>query len=160
LIEAIKEPKELNIKEIMSEEGVKFDSDKVALSLFPQRAFVLINEVFNFGAKKYAAYNWKKLEKKRLFEAMQRHISALQQGEIHDQETGLPHIAHIATNAAMLTELHFDRPNEHVTGEADSIDNTLPLGPESYNKLKQFLYPEQYECPGKQESNTPDIRRY
>jgi hypothetical protein len=57
-----------------------------------------------FGAKKYARDGWKSLPdfENRYLAALIRHLVAYQNGEFTDPESGLPHLAHVLTNATFL----------------------------------------------------------
>lgn len=75
--------------------GVKHDIGKEPLDLLPFAALTEVAKVLDFGAKKYAAYNWAKgMSWARLIAATLRHIFAFMRGEDKDKETGLSHIAH------------------------------------------------------------------
>lgn len=76
-------------------EGVKHDVDKVRMDLLDPYAMEQLAAVLTFGAKKYAAHNWRKgFLKTRLIGAMLRHVFAYLRGENKDPESGLSHIAH------------------------------------------------------------------
>lgn len=78
-----------------AEGGVKFDSDKPRMELLDTYALEQIALVMSFGAKKYAAHNWRGgLAWSRLIGAALRHILAFMKGEDKDPESGLSHIAH------------------------------------------------------------------
>lgn len=75
--------------------GLKFDSDKPPMDLLDGYALTEISHVLAFGAKKYAAHNWRKgIQLSRLLGAALRHLHAVNGGEDTDPETGLPHLAH------------------------------------------------------------------
>ena len=79
----------------MSDQGEKFDSEKIMLQLFPPEALFEIGAVLTYGAKKYAPRNWEKgIEYSRVYGALQRHLWAWWGGEENDPESGLPHLAH------------------------------------------------------------------
>lgn len=63
-----------------------------------------IARVLSFGASKYGDNSWKNVPDgfNKYLGALLRHITALQQGELYDNETGLPHTAHIGCNAMFL----------------------------------------------------------
>lgn len=61
--------------------------------------------VFDYGRKKYAAWNWIKGMKWSIPVAcIVRHALAILKGETNDPESGLPHRGHIACNLVMLRQ--------------------------------------------------------
>ena len=75
--------------------GLKYDSEKPPVALVPGEAIIEIARVLGFGARKYAAHNWRKgILYSRLISAAQRHILAFNSREDKDEESGLSHIAH------------------------------------------------------------------
>lgn len=78
--------------------GKKYDQDKPDWSLIDLGIIGQIVEVLTFGKAKYGKDNWRHLEnaEDRYFAAMLRHLSARQNGEFKDPESGLPHLAHAA----------------------------------------------------------------
>lgn len=88
------------------EEFMKFDSDKVRYDLVPPSAVSALAEVLTFGASKYKPNNWRNnKDLERYNGAFLRHVYAYLAGEIHDKETGMPHLWHAMTNLAFLIEL-------------------------------------------------------
>lgn len=83
--------------------GVKFDQDKLQWDLFP---FDLAEDelrVWMFGAKKYAAHNWRKgMPMSRSFNALMRHLIAYMNVEDKDPESGESHLAHAACCLKMM----------------------------------------------------------
>lgn len=78
-------------------EGRKADASKPRMDLLPPDALREIAQVLTKGAKKYGDRNWEKgMDWGRLIGAAYRHLSAFQSGEDFDDETGLPHLAHLA----------------------------------------------------------------
>lgn len=69
------------------------------------KAFTSTADVLEYGAKKYARNNWRKLSPEPLAAAdsMYRHIDALLQGEELDPESNLPHLGHIMCNVMFLS---------------------------------------------------------
>lgn len=62
--------------------------------------------VWEYGKKKYAAFNWMKgMVWSQTIASYMRHIWDLARGEMHDQESGRHHGAHLVCNAMML--VHF-----------------------------------------------------
>ena len=75
--------------------GIKHDAGKPRMDLLPFEALEAVAHVLTFGAKKYDPWNWYKgMDHSRLIAATLRHISADQQGENTDAESGLDHLAH------------------------------------------------------------------
>lgn len=59
---------------------------------------------FALGAKKYSRDNWKKgLPDTQVIDSLLRHLSAYQNGEMHDEDGGL-HVDAIVWNAVVLSE--------------------------------------------------------
>ena len=77
-------------------EGRKYDGEKPQLYLLPPKSISEVGKVLTFGAKKYDAHNWRKVEdlQNRYSSAALRHIFAHIDGEELDEETGLSHLAH------------------------------------------------------------------
>lgn len=76
--------------------GVKYDSGKLQWTLLPFRAINEVLEVLAFGAKKYAADNWKIVPeaRTRYVDAAFRHLTDWHLKERLDGETGKSHLAH------------------------------------------------------------------
>ena len=77
-------------------EGIKYDSAKPKMNLLPPKAILEVAKVLTFGAEKYDAENWRKLDdlQNRYTAGALRHIFAHMDGEKLDPETGLSHMAH------------------------------------------------------------------
>ena len=90
---------------------VKQDTGKLRYDLLPFDAVDEVVKILNYGIKKYPnpEENWRDNSKpediKRYKAAMLRHMSELQQGRTHDIESGLHHMAHIATNSLFIIAL-------------------------------------------------------
>ena len=88
---------------MLTETGMKFDTNKPAFDLLPDDALAEIQKVLDFGAKKYAARNWEKgLEWRRVWNATMRHLWAWVRREDKDPETGLSPLAHAACEILFL----------------------------------------------------------
>jgi hypothetical protein len=76
--------------------GVKQDQGKRQWALVPWREMGQVCDVLTFGCRKYSPDNWMHVPggERRYFEAALRHITARQAGQINDEETKLPHLAH------------------------------------------------------------------
>ena len=85
----------------------KADYGKPRLSLVPSEIIRGIAYVREYGNNKYGdSENWKTVEPERYRDAMYRHMLAYidDPGSI-DEESGLPHLYHLACNIAFLCEL-------------------------------------------------------
>lgn len=61
--------------------------------------------VFDYGRKKYAAWNWAKgMSWSVPMACAVRHLLAILRGEENDPESGLPHRGHVACNLVMLAQ--------------------------------------------------------
>lgn len=74
---------------------------------------------FDFGAKKYAPFNWAKgMAWSIPLACIKRHILAIASGEEHDRESGVHHLGAVACNLIMLAHYLYayedgdDRPKE------------------------------------------------
>lgn len=102
----------------------KHDSGKVKPSLVPTEIIRDIARVRMFGVEKYGdPDNWCKVERERYVDALLRHIlKYLDNARAIDDESGLPHLWHIACNVAFLCEMQEDDQKEaHICGRADEI---------------------------------------
>ena len=85
----------------------KNDKDKLDLTLVPRQIIWDIAAVRRYGNKKYGSPdNWKNVEAKRYRAAAFRHFLAyLNDPTGVDEESGLPHLSHLACNIAFLCEI-------------------------------------------------------
>ena len=92
-------------------DGLKHDGGKPRLALVPPEAIEAIGIVMTHGAEKYGQASYKNVAPERYRDAMMRHICKwLKDPHGLDEDSGLPHLWHIITNAAFLCEL--DKPKE------------------------------------------------
>jgi len=86
-------------------EAVRYDQNKTNWSLMPFEAVEEINKVLEFGANKYAAWNFTKnggMNHSRVLNSLLRHIFSYMRGEDLDPESGLSHLAHAGCNILFL----------------------------------------------------------
>ena len=107
--------------------ALKFDTDKLPLNLLSTEAMNQTAAVLKFGAQKYAEHNWRAgFIWSRPLAAAMRHLTAFNDGEDKDPESGLSHLAHAACCIMFLLEFekthpHLDdryKPDLSPTGEA------------------------------------------
>lgn len=85
--------------------AAKNDHGKPPMGLLPHRPLADIARVLAYGATKYALHNWRAgLPWLRLISAAERHIGAWTDGETHDPESGINHLAHAACSLLFLLE--------------------------------------------------------
>ncbi len=105
--------------------GARYNTGKTPFRFIPLDALEDAARVFEYGAEKYADWNWAKgMDWSVPYECALRHLDAWYRGEDIDAESGLPHIGHIMCNMIMLA--HFakyykegdDRPPSELFYEA------------------------------------------
>lgn len=95
-----------------SKVALKYDGEKPKHGLISSKFLDGLARVLTFGAKKYAAHNWRKgFDSSRLYDSIQRHLTAWNDGEDTDPESGLPHLAHAACGLMFLSEQMITRPD-------------------------------------------------
>lgn len=90
-----------------NKQEAKADAGKPRLSLVPRKIIWAIAAIREYGNKKYGdPNNWKKVEPERYRDAAYRHFMRyLDDPTGVDEESGLPHLWHLATNISFLCEL-------------------------------------------------------
>lgn len=92
--------------------GQKFDQDKPRVDLLDPLALEGLAKVLTFGAKKYAAHNWRGgISYSRILGGLVRHTFAIMRGEDIDPESGLPHIDHLGCCWMFLSNFMKTRPD-------------------------------------------------
>ena len=92
----------------MNDQTAKADEGKLRLTLVPRGIIRAIARVRMFGTAKYHndPDNWKNVEPQRYKDAAFRHFLAFLDDPFStDEESGLPHLWHLACNIAFLIEL-------------------------------------------------------
>lgn len=99
--------------------GLRYNAGKPVLHLVSRAALIGTARVLEWGARKYAAHNWRKgMDWTTPVDSMLRHLFAWLEGEDRDicpehagarpddctKCSGLPHVDHIACNAMFLQE--------------------------------------------------------
>lgn len=88
-------------------QAAKADVGKPQLTLVPRQIIFEIARVREYGNRKYGdPDNWKTVEIGRYRDAAFRHfLSYLEDPKGVDEESGLPHLSHLACNIAFLCEM-------------------------------------------------------
>lgn len=89
------------------DQSIKADAGKEKLTLVPRQIIKDIARVREFGSEKYKdPESWKRVEIGRYRDAAFRHwLRYLDDPHGMDDESGLPHLWHVACNIAFLCEL-------------------------------------------------------
>lgn len=89
-------------------DGAKDDRGKLPLTLVPTSLLRAVAKVRAYGVGKYGEKeNWRTVAPERYQNALYRHFLAyLDNPDGIDAESGLPHIYHLACNAAFLVEFY------------------------------------------------------
>ena len=87
-------------------DGLKHDGGKPRLDLVPPEIIEAVGAVMTHGAEKYGEGSYRNVEPKRYRAALMRHICQwLRDPYGIDEDSGLPHLYHIACNVAFLLEI-------------------------------------------------------
>lgn len=85
----------------------KADNGKLQISLVPMQINKDIAEVRMYGTNKYnSPNNWVIVEMQRYVDALLRHLIAfIEDNNSVDEESGIPHYKHAATNMSFICEM-------------------------------------------------------
>ena len=91
----------------MNDQTIKADEGKPRLSLVPRQIIWDIALIREYGIRKYGSYeSWRDVEPERYRDAAFRHfLKYLDDPSGVDEESGLPHLYHLAANIAFLCDL-------------------------------------------------------
>lgn len=100
------------IKKEKRKGGVKHDQSKPRMDLLDPTALIELAKVLTEGAIKYDSHNWRGgINISRLVAASYRHLTAFNDGQTCDPESGLPHAAHLMCNAMFMVWTMKNRPD-------------------------------------------------
>lgn len=99
IADTIKNHIEAEFSKIKEEKALRYNGGKLKWSMVHFKSLEPMVKVLMYGEKKYARDNWKKgLNREEILDSMQRHLSALIDGEEIDPESAEHHIGHIMCN--------------------------------------------------------------
>ena len=86
----------------------KYDTGKPRLDLVPPGIIEAVGVVRTYGMRKYKTEKgWQQVEPERYTAALMRHLCQfLRDPHGADEESGLPHLWHMACNMAFLIEIY------------------------------------------------------
>ena len=95
------------VKAERQDQEAKADSGKPRVTLVPRKIIFDIARIREYGNRKYGdPENWRTVDPERYRDAMMRHMLAyLDDPHGVDEESGLPHLWHLACNVAFLCEM-------------------------------------------------------
>lgn len=99
--------RELIEAENLNDQTIKADAGKLRLTLVPRQIIRDVARIREYGTNKYGSADaWEKVDVVRYRDAAFRHFLAyLDDPAGVDDESGLPHLWHLACNIAFLCEL-------------------------------------------------------
>jgi hypothetical protein len=93
------------------DKALRYNQGKPKWSLVHYKSLEPMVKVLMYGADKYAVDNWKKgLDRREILDSLQRHVTALMDGQEVDPESRLHHIGHIMANCMFYS--YFNIPPE------------------------------------------------
>lgn len=132
----------------MNNQEIKADNGKPRLSLVPMEIIRNIARVREFGLKKYKEKeSWKSVEVERYRDALLRHtLLYIEDPYGLDDESGLPHLWHLACNVAFLCELEKGKfkDNKLDLSKIKCVDLT-GISKEDVDKIKKAIDPEGFD---------------
>ena len=129
-------------------EGLKYDSEKPKMNLLPPKAIVEISKVLTFGAEKYDAENWRKLDdlQNRYTAGALRHIFAHMDGEKDDPESNISHLAHAL--CCLLFKLEIELENAQIEKEKPREVDFPEYSARDQSNESDLLYSKSYNEAG------------
>jgi hypothetical protein len=100
---------------------------KASVWAVPPTAVLYMGAALQDGAGKYGLFNWRDsaIDIGIYFDALFRHMCEFRDGEILDEKSKLPHMAHIAANAAIILDA-MESGNYHLDmGSPGPVARTL-----------------------------------
>ena len=99
------------------DQTAKADAGKPELTLVPTGITWAIAQVRMYGNKKYHDHdNWKQVEPQRYRDAAYRHfLKYIEDPTSVDEESGIPHLHHLACNIAFLIEMEKENADKNNT---------------------------------------------
>lgn len=121
------------------DQTIKADEGKPELSLVPTQVIKDIADVRMYGVKKYGDNeSWRMVEKQRYIDALYRHLlDYIDNNKAVDEESGIPHIKHMACNIAFLSEMEAVNEQAKVVRSRSEAQRTK--GTTRTNRMRNLL---------------------
>lgn len=101
------------------DQRVKTDAGKRRLELIPTSLYESLGDVLTSGAAKYGEWTWTRVSADRYVGALLRHLCKyMDDPDGLDEDSGLPHIAHVLCNAMFLN--HFVVSKKHIEDDEEN----------------------------------------
>lgn len=98
---------DINMQFSTTDAALHASAGKPGLQYLPWRALTEVAKVIDFGAKKYSRNGWRKgMPWMELAGSTVRHVAKWISGIDLDEESGLHHLAHAATDILFLVEYY------------------------------------------------------
>ena len=105
---------------------VKHDGGKIRPTLVPVEIINAIAQVREYGCRKYhSSDNWRLVEPERYRDALMRHwLHYIKNPKSRDEESGLPHLWHVACNVAFLISLEYPELEDYDVVICNDVEET------------------------------------
>lgn len=126
--------------------GVK----EARFDLMPSDALWYVARVFGKGAEKYAERNWERgLKWGASKGALDRHLALFWAGQDFDEESGLPHLAHVAWHSLVLLAMFLrkDGEDDRSSREANGLMDAEVTNPEDIEAARAEVDSGVYRVP-------------
>ena len=120
-------------KDVKMGSGLRHNSGKAELHQVPSSLMFAVAKTLMYGEQKYEKGNFRKgMSWTTVYDCLQRHMLKWLDGEQNDEESGLPHLYHAASNIAFLIEYSETCP------ELDDRFKYAPINTmkDSFDKIK------------------------
>ena len=109
------------------DEGRKHDTGKLRWDLLPIDIIEQVVDILTYGAAKYDPNNWQKVDTKRHYAALMRHLSAWRQGEEFDKESDRTHLAHALCDLIFIAWQEKHKTRESLPMKKTNICHRGPI---------------------------------
>lgn len=115
--------------------GARFDAGKSRVDLIPAEVLLMLGEIYEMGARKYDASNWRKgMKWSKVYGPLFRHLLRFWMGQKDDEESQKLHIMHVVWNAVALA-LYSIKPEYKQFDDRQDPVNFVDLDEEERQKL-------------------------